>query len=194
VAPYDPKADRPVRRCASCRQRREPHHLLRFTADEGDGVRVDIERKMFGRGLNLCLSPDCLHDALRKRLFRRSLGVTSSLDPGALQSRIAKAARAALDRRLRDARRGDGVRPVAPGEERPEAYRVLAERLRADEHAEDLISLATDHTEIASGLSRFASLVNRFTFDLPGAKTRRPDPPQRAKGPVAASTRVSGEI
>ena len=80
MSPNDKPAGHPVRRCASCRTRREASHLVRLVASEDGEVRVDLERRISGRGLNLCPSPDCFHDALRKNLFRRSLSVTERCD------------------------------------------------------------------------------------------------------------------
>jgi hypothetical protein len=46
--------------------------LLRIAATP-DGVRLDSERRLPGRGANLCPDPACVEAALRRRALQRAL-------------------------------------------------------------------------------------------------------------------------
>lgn len=194
VSPNDKPAGHQVRRCASCRNRREASDLVRLVADGSGGVRVDIGRRMSGRGLNLCPSPDCFHDALRKNLLRRSLGVTESCDLSTISSAVLEAAHGALSRAVRDARRSDGVDAVSPGQESPPAYRALLAATSYGETGMALPSVSIRNPSIAARAGRLSDLLNRFTTEQPGATTRRPDPAQPAGNRTAVVSRASGEL
>ena len=194
MSPNDKPTGRQVRRCASCRNRREASDLVRLVADESGGVRVDIGRRMSGRGLNLCPSPDCFHDALRKNLLRRSLGVTEPCDLSTISGAIREAAHGALARALRDARRCDGVEAVETGQESPPAYRTLLASISSGAPDGTLPSVSIRNPRIANRASRLSGLLNRFTTTPQGAKTRRPDPAQPADNRTAVVSRASGEL
>ena len=190
----DKSAGHQVRRCASCRSRREASDLVRLVADESGSVRVDLGRRMSGRGLNLCPTPDCFHDALRKNLLRRSLRVTEEYALSALMDAVLEAAHGTLGRLLRDARRSDGVEPVSPGMESPPSYRALLTDNADNVRVSALPSVLIRNPRLATRAGRLSDLLNRFTTELPGAKTRRPDPAQPAGNRTAVVSRVSGEL
>jgi predicted RNA-binding protein YlxR (DUF448 family) len=197
VSPNDKSAGHQVRRCASCRTRREASDLVRLVADETGSVRIDLGRRMSGRGLNLCPSPDCFHDALRKNLIRRSLGVTKGFALSAIREVVLETAHAALFDILRDARRTDGVEQVDHGQESPPAYRAYRNLLAGKaEHLprRALPSLSVRHPGLAARVGRLSDLLNRFTIEQPGAKTRRLDPAQPAGNQTTAVSRAPGEL
>ena len=194
MTPNEQPVGHPVRRCASCRARHEASRLVRLVASDDGGVRVDLERRMSGRGLSLCPNPDCFHDALRKNLFRRSLGVTQRCDPDALLESLVDEAHKVLSRLLHDARRADGVRAVNLDEVPPGAYRTLLQSEEADPRVRALPSLSIRNPRIAARADGLSHLLNRFTFTPPGAKTRRPGSAQRAWSRTAEESRASGEL
>ena len=194
MSPNDKPAGHPVRRCASCRSRHEASRLVRLVAF-GDGeVRVDLERRMSGRGLNLCPNPDCFHDALRKNLLRRSLSVTQPCDVETLIGALIEVAQDSLVRLVEHARLADGVEHAAPSEASPESYRTLLARQAGDERLQSLPGLTIRNPRIAARAGRLSDLLNRFTIEPPGAKTRRPDSAHRAGNRTAVESRASGEL
>lgn len=194
MSPNDKPAGHPVRRCASCRTRREASRLVRLVASEDGEVRVDLERRMSGRGLNLCPSPDCFHDALRKNLLRRSLGVTQRCDLESLISSLREVAHESLVRLISHARSVDGVERVDRSEASPKAYRELLTRQTGDERLQTLPGLSLRNPRIAARAGRLSDLLNRFTIEPPGAKTRRPDSEHCAESRTAVESRASGEL
>ena len=57
-----------MRRCAACRQVRHKSELLRFVKTDA-GISIDEPKKIFGRGVYVCKSSECV--AMLKK--RRSL-------------------------------------------------------------------------------------------------------------------------
>jgi len=133
-------------------------------------------------------------DAFRKNVFMRSLGIRPTAKPEELMERVNVSALGVLTRTLRDLRAGDGVSEVASGHERPAAYAELRARLAKEGRSGALPAVALQNPRIAARVTRLAVLVNRFTFDRPGAKTRRPGPEHHATDGTAVSARVSGEL
>ena len=194
VSANDKPAGHPVRRCASCRTRREASRLVRLVASDSGGVRVDLERRVSGRGLNLCPAPDCFQDALRKNLLRRSLGVTQRCDLEALREQLVDAGFGALDRLLSGARRSDGVTPAERESASPAPYRTLLSLAESDERVAALPVLSIENPRISARAGRLSDLLNRFTIEPPGAKTRRPVSAHLAGSRTAVEHRASGEL
>ena len=194
MSPNEQPEGHPVRRCASCRSRLEVSRLVRLVAQEGGGVCVDIERRMSGRGLNLCPNPECFEDALRKNLLRRSLGIAHSSDLGDLLDSVVGAAYGSLNRLLRDARRADGVISVSLEEVEPPSYRALVSADTGELRRRELPAVAVRNPRIAARVGRLSDLLNRFTIEQPGAKTRRPVSAQLARRRTAEESRASGEL
>lgn len=67
----------PLRMCVGCRQMKPTGELLRIARDfNSDEVRVDINKKIFGRGAYICRNEECLNLAMKKKalekVFKRS--------------------------------------------------------------------------------------------------------------------------
>lgn len=77
----------PERRCLGCGVRAPKAALARFTAAPGEGghllLRDDLSR-LGGRGLYVCLRPECFEAAVRRRAFARGARLAGGLtiDPG----------------------------------------------------------------------------------------------------------------
>lgn len=61
----------PIRMCAGCRERAPQRELLRLAWVDGEGVVVDAQRRLPGRGVNL--HPGCAALVLRNRGVARGL-------------------------------------------------------------------------------------------------------------------------
>jgi len=69
----------PVRTCVACRTTGGKRGLLRVVRlPEGAGVMVDLSGKMSGRGAYVCVSPECVTTAQKRKAFERSLKVSVS--------------------------------------------------------------------------------------------------------------------
>ncbi len=60
--------------------------MLRFVVDQSGNLRLDSARSAGGRGAWLCANPECLNNALKRRLFQRSfkrkIAVTDGIEFG----------------------------------------------------------------------------------------------------------------
>ena len=62
----------PLRMCVACRQMYPQNELIRVVRDNETGeVRLDMEKKLFGRGAYICKKADCIHKAEKKRGIER---------------------------------------------------------------------------------------------------------------------------
>ena len=61
----------PLRKCMACRERKEKDKLLRFTKTE-EGIFLDPEKKMNGRGAYVCRESACIDLLFKKRGFEKS--------------------------------------------------------------------------------------------------------------------------
>ena len=84
----------PERTCVGCRRRRPKHELVRLARTGGD-VRLDLSRRLPGRGAYVCPDPACVASASRRgaRSVRHTLRGGSELQVrevlDALASRLA---------------------------------------------------------------------------------------------------------
>lgn len=62
----------PERTCVGCRQVRKKNDLIRIVATE-DGLAVDPEKKMNGRGVYVCPNKECIMTARKNNGLKRSL-------------------------------------------------------------------------------------------------------------------------
>lgn len=58
----------PMRMCIACREMRPQHELIRVVRDSLSGeIRIDSEKKLFGRGAYICRNEKCVQLAVKKR-------------------------------------------------------------------------------------------------------------------------------
>ena len=62
----------PERRCIGCMTSKPKKELIRIVAGP-DGLQIDTNGKMPGRGAYLCRSEECMRLALKKNAFGRNL-------------------------------------------------------------------------------------------------------------------------
>lgn len=60
----------PLRMCVSCRKMRPQNELIRIVNDGGD-IKIDKDKKLFGRGAYICPSEECLNKAVKKNLLAK---------------------------------------------------------------------------------------------------------------------------
>ncbi len=62
----------PQRMCVACRNMYPQNELIRVVRDNSDGeVKLDIDKKLFGRGAYICKNKDCIQKAEKKRGLER---------------------------------------------------------------------------------------------------------------------------
>lgn len=62
----------PQRMCVACRKMYPQGELIRVVRDiESGEVRLDMNKKLFGRGAYICKNIDCVHLAEKKRGLER---------------------------------------------------------------------------------------------------------------------------
>lgn len=63
-----------LRRCVSCRERRDRSLLWRIIRQYGDGVVLEgAETRAMGRSAYVCPSTNCIEDARRRKRLQRAL-------------------------------------------------------------------------------------------------------------------------
>lgn len=60
----------PMRMCVACRTMRGQNELIRVVHTDG-GVRLDMQKKLFGRGAYICKNSDCVRLAAKKHALER---------------------------------------------------------------------------------------------------------------------------
>ena len=60
----------PQRMCVACRKMQPQGELIRFVHTE-DGVKIDMNKKLFGRGAYICKNVACVKLAKKKRGIER---------------------------------------------------------------------------------------------------------------------------
>jgi predicted RNA-binding protein YlxR (DUF448 family) len=73
--------------CVACRTRRDREGLVRLVRIDGEGVQIDLEGRLPGRGAYLCRTEACWALAQRRRSLERALAVR--LDPQKWQNLVA---------------------------------------------------------------------------------------------------------
>lgn len=68
----------PVRMCTACRTMHPQNELIRIVRDNSDGkIKIDKDKKLFGRGMYICKNSDCVKLARKKRAVERALKAKS---------------------------------------------------------------------------------------------------------------------
>ncbi len=67
------KNPRPTRMCSGCMIRRPKDELTRIVRLSDGKAIIDIEQKLEGRGVYVCLSEECILKAQKKNKFSRAL-------------------------------------------------------------------------------------------------------------------------
>ncbi|MDP8960839.1 MAG: YlxR family protein [Actinomycetota bacterium] len=82
-------AHTPFRMCVACRKRRPRHELVRMAAGP-DGVGLDVQRRLPGRGAYVCPDPTCIGAAKRRgaRVVRHALRTGDEYEVVTVLSRI----------------------------------------------------------------------------------------------------------
>lgn len=62
----------PLRMCVACRKMQPQKELIRVVNSGGD-VKIDIEKKKFGRGAYICRNGECISRAAKKNVLARHL-------------------------------------------------------------------------------------------------------------------------
>lgn len=61
--------------CISCRQMKPQNELIRIVRENGtDDVKLDRNKKLFGRGAYVCKDEECIKKAKKRNGFARHLG------------------------------------------------------------------------------------------------------------------------
>ena len=60
------------RKCVACRSFHNKYEMIRL-AKTDEGVFIDKDQKMQGRGTYVCINEECIKTALEKNLFKKSL-------------------------------------------------------------------------------------------------------------------------
>lgn len=62
----------PQRMCIACRQMYPQNELIRIVRDNENGeVKLDMQKKLFGRGAYICKNAECIRKAEKKRGIER---------------------------------------------------------------------------------------------------------------------------
>lgn len=62
----------PMRMCIACREMHPQNELIRIVRDNASGeIKLDTEKKLFGRGAYICKNADCVKLAVKKRGLER---------------------------------------------------------------------------------------------------------------------------
>lgn len=62
----------PMRMCVACREMRPQNELIRVVRDNVSGeIRLDTDKKLFGRGAYICKNAECVRLAVKKRGLER---------------------------------------------------------------------------------------------------------------------------
>lgn len=60
----------PERMCVACRKMQPQNELIRFVRTE-NGAKIDMNKKLFGRGAYICKNIECVRLARKKRGIER---------------------------------------------------------------------------------------------------------------------------
>lgn len=63
----------PMRKCIGCREMKSKKEMIRILKTTDDEVVLDATGKKNGRGAYLCLSKECLNQAIKSKGLERSL-------------------------------------------------------------------------------------------------------------------------
>jgi len=178
VSKNDPASTEPTRGCAACRARMPIAELIRF-AHDGEGVVVDLDRRLGGRGVNVGPSRRCLEQAIKRGAFQR--GFRRPLPPERARSLYESLGRAFIERLssyVESSRRSGAIEDVARVED------VTPPELRTtlDLSGGELLGIPVPRVRVtnARAAARVAWLsrgVSEFTFDMAGGMRRRPEAP-----------------
>ena len=104
-----PRRNEPTdRMCVVTREVRPTAELLRFVADPSGEIVLDLRHRLPGRGVWVSARADIIRQAVRKKLFARSLKAAVR-SPDDLDERVEKQLRQALLGALSLARKGGGL-------------------------------------------------------------------------------------
>lgn len=167
---HDSARPTPTRMCAACRERRPAKDLLRFARSDPPGgpARVDLRRRLPGRGLNLCPRQACVARALKRSLFRRGLHAPAPGDLPTTAALIVAAAQRELAALQPSGAPGSDARgSQPPATDRPRRPPTTPAR--------------------AAREAWLRALIPEFTLTGAGGMTRRPAGQRRERS--AATTR-----
>lgn len=60
----------PLRMCIACRNMKPQGELIRIVKDSGE-PKLDIDKKLFGRGAYLCRNAECIQKAEKRNLLAK---------------------------------------------------------------------------------------------------------------------------
>lgn len=63
----------PMRRCIGCMESKPKKELIRIVCNKEGEIKIDTTGKAAGRGVYLCLNPDCFALAKKKKAIARNL-------------------------------------------------------------------------------------------------------------------------
>lgn len=67
----------PLRMCVACRKMHPQNELIRLVNVNG-AIKLDIDKKLFGRGAYICRSAECVAKARKKNILARHFRHTVS--------------------------------------------------------------------------------------------------------------------
>lgn len=69
----------PLRMCVACREMKPKQELVRLTKTD-DGITIDLEKKLQGRGVYVCKSTECVRLAEKKKALQRHFKTAVAAD------------------------------------------------------------------------------------------------------------------
>jgi len=176
VKKNDPASTVPMRGCAACRARLPIAELVRF-AHDGEGVVVDLDRRLGGRGVNVGPARRCLQQAIKRGAFQR--GFRRPVPAESVRGLNDALGRAFLDRLvsfIESSRRSGGVVDVEGVDQvEPEELRTTLEASGGTLLGVPLPQVRATTARASTRIAWLARGVSEFTFDTAGGMERRPE-------------------
>lgn len=65
----------PERTCIGCNLKKDKKDLIRIVKNKDGEIKVDLERKLDGRGTYICKNEECLNKAIKNKKLSKSLDI-----------------------------------------------------------------------------------------------------------------------
>lgn len=166
-----------MRACAACRQRLPASELVRFAA-VGDKVIPDLRRRLGGRGVHVCPTPECLRQAVKRRAFQRGLRRPVVVDAAQLSAELGTRLFESLQAVLQGGRRSGAVVEATSECVEPIALRALVQASEAavgqGRDGPSVPSVIVRDPRLAALVAWLAVAASQFTITRVGGMNARP--------------------